>query len=73
MNRFQSIKNIVINFIENNTPSIFNKSTPTSLGRWSIDKCTNKTSLSTYYNNIDHCGSCDYSKKYVENIIYKDK
>ena len=39
------------------------------LGRWSINKCENKTAVTNYYNNIDHCGSCFYNKEEVDEMV----
>ena len=62
------IKNI-IKFIQRNALIIVNKENYNSpLGRWTIDKCNIKTDLTSYYNNVDHCGSCDYNREYVKSI-----
>ena len=46
---------------------------PKPLGRWSIDKCTSSVSMTNYYSNIDHCGTCDYQKEMIEDIIRKER
>ena len=38
---------------------------PKPLGRWSINKCDTSISVVNYYANVDHCGSCDYEKKWL--------
>ena len=61
--------------------SFFNKSTltaswfretPKPLGRWSIDKSNSSVSMTNYYNNVDHCGTCDYQTKMIENILKEE-
>lgn len=41
------------------------------LGRWSVDKCHARSDLNSYYNNIDHCGTCAYEKHESAKIIAK--
>lgn len=45
------------------------RKTPKPLGRWSVDKCNTSVSMTNYYNNVDHCGTCDYQTKMIENIL----
>ncbi len=42
---------------------------PKPLGRWSINKCDNSISVVNYYANVDHCGSCNYEKKYIDSMV----
>jgi hypothetical protein len=63
--------NIMMNFIKNKY-SFITKNYNTPLGRWSVDKCDNKTLMTNYYNNIDHCGSCFYDKKELNTMIKKN-
>ena len=39
------------------------------LGRWSVDKTNTSVSMTNYYNNVDHCGTCDYQTKMIESIL----
>uniref|UniRef100_A0A6C0KL26 Uncharacterized protein n=1 Tax=viral metagenome TaxID=1070528 RepID=A0A6C0KL26_9ZZZZ len=45
------------------------RETPKPLGRWSIDKSNTSVSMTNYYNNVDHCGTCDYQTKMIESIL----
>ena len=49
------------------------KDPPKPLGRWSIDKCNTSISVTNYYNNVDHCGSCTYENDMIEKIIFENK
>lgn len=42
---------------------------PKPLGRWSIDKSNTSVSMINYYNNVDHCGTCDYQTKMIQEIL----
>ena len=65
------IKNIA-KIIQRTASNILDRQNYNSpLGRWTIDKCNVKTDLTTYYNNVDHCGSCDYNREYVKSINKK--
>lgn len=39
------------------------------LGRWNINKNDKNLYLTNYYANIDHCGTCMYETKVVENSL----
>ena len=49
-------------------PTLF-KDIPKPLGRWSVDKCNTSISMTNYYSNVDHCGTCDYEHLIIERMI----
>lgn len=50
---------------------ITSKRAVSPLGRWTVDKCHARTDLNSYYNNIDHCGTCAYEKEESAKLIAK--
>ena len=48
------------------------RETPKPLGRWSVNKCNTSVSMTNYYNNVDHCGTCDYQTKMIETILREE-
>jgi hypothetical protein len=67
----QHIANAVKNITSNFSIGIINKRTISPLGRWSVDKCHARSDLNSYYNNIDHCGTCRYEKEESAKLISK--
>ncbi len=61
----------MITIVGNFRIGITSKRGVSPLGRWSVDKCNARSDLNSYYNNIDHCGTCMYEKTESAKIIAK--
>lgn len=67
------MRNRVIGLLQTMSHALNPMPMPKPLGRWSIDKNRSGVSVTNYYSNIDHCGSCDYQKEIIDDIIRREK